>query len=221
MGDSNSRHLAPKASALPTALIPDLDFEFCARCGQTCGQAVFLTTSTCGGSACIAGVSRDCGHGIFRLEGGATRSQSKRATNCANPGFLGIQFCSRCGQTCGQAAFLTISACGGSACISGVSRNCGHSIFQLEGGATRSQTRRDTNFAIPGYSISAMIPRRAEKIKFFLSVVIPVVKTAFVPFSATGGNPANAGVARLCDVSPHPIPDTTTALPKQVRYQLR
>ena len=87
MGDSNSRHLAPKASALPTALIPDLGFEFCARCGQTCGQAVFLTTSTCGGSACIAGVSRDCGHGIFRLEGGATRSQSKRATNCANSGY--------------------------------------------------------------------------------------------------------------------------------------
>ena len=85
MGDSNSRHLAPKASALPTALIPDLGFEFCARCGQTCGQAVFLTTSTCGGSACIAGVSRDCGHGIFRLEGEATRSQSRRATNCATP----------------------------------------------------------------------------------------------------------------------------------------
>ena len=59
------------------------------------------------------------------------------------------------------------------------------------------------------------------KSKIFLSVVIYVVKTAFVPFSATGGNPANAGVARLCGVSPHPIPDTTTALPKQARYQLR
>ena len=198
-----------------------LVIEFCARCGQTCGQAVFLTTSTCGGNACIAGVSRDCGHGIFRLEGGATRSQSKRATNCANPGFLVIQFCTRCGQTCGHGDFLTTSTCGGSACIAGVLRDCGHGIFWLERGASCSQTRRDTNFAIPGYSISAMIPRRAEKIKFFLSVVIPVVKTAFVPFSATGGNPANAGVARLCDVSPHPIPDTTTALPKQVRYQLR
>jgi hypothetical protein len=66
-----------------------------------------------------------------------------------------------------------------------------------------------------------MIPRRAEKIKIFMSVVIYVVKAAFVPFSATGGNPANAGVARLCGVSPHPIPDTTTALPKQARYQLR
>ena len=85
MGDSNSRHLAPKASALPTALIPDLGFEFCARCGQTCGQADFLTTAAYGEIACIAGVSRDCGHGIFRLEGRATRTQSRRATNCATP----------------------------------------------------------------------------------------------------------------------------------------
>ena len=65
-----------------------------------------------------------------------------------------------------------------------------------------------------------MIPRQAIKIKFFLSVVIPVVKTAFVPFSATGGNPANAGVARLCGVSPCPVPDTATALPNVAPYQL-
>ena len=88
-----------------------------------------------------------------RLELPTSCSQSKRATNCANPGFLVIQFCSRCGQTCGQAVFLTTSTCGESACIAGVSRNCGHSIFRLEGGAARSQTRRDTNFAIPGYSL--------------------------------------------------------------------
>ena len=88
-----------------------------------------------------------------RLELPTSCSQSKRATNCANPGFLVIEFCARCGQTCGQAVFLTISACGGSACIAGVSRDCGHGIFWLEGGATRSQTRRDTNFAIPGYSL--------------------------------------------------------------------
>ena len=52
-------------------------------------------------------------------------------------------------------------------------------------------------------------------------MVNPVVKAAFVPFSATGENPANAGVARLCGVSPCPVPDTATALPKQARYQLR
>ena len=118
MGDSNSRHLAPKASALPTALIPDLGFEFCTRCGQTCGQAVFLTTSTCGGSACIAGVSRDCGHSVFRLEGGATRTQIKRATNCAIPGYLILNHYSTkfvrlkdfsvCGHSCGQSRFCAV-----------------------------------------------------------------------------------------------------------------
>ena len=66
-----------------------------------------------------------------------------------------------------------------------------------------------------------MIPRRVIKIKIFLSVVIYVVKAAFMPLSATGESPANAGVARLCGVSPHSIPDTTTALPNQARYQLR
>ena len=156
-----------------------------------------------------------------RLELPTSCSQSKRATNCANPGFLVIQFCARCGQTCGQAVFLTTSACGGSACIAGVSRDRGHGISRLEGGATRSQSRRDTNFAIPGYSISVIIPRRGRKSKIFLSVVIPVVKAAFVPPSATGESPANAGVARLCGVSPYPVPDTATALPKQARYQLR
>ena len=94
-------------------------------------------------------------------------------------------------------------------------------VVRLERTVSWSQTRRDTNFAIPGYSVSAMISRREGKSKIFLSVVIPVVKAAFMPFSATGGNLANAGIARLCGVSPHPISDTTTALPKQARYQLR
>lgn len=84
-----------------------------------------------------------------------------------------------------------------------------------------TQIKRDTNFATPGYSISAMIPRRGRKSKIFLSVVIPVVKAAFVPFSAAGGKPAIARVARLCGVSPCPVPDTATALPNVARYQLR
>ena len=116
---------------------------------------------------------------------------------------------------------MTTSACGGSACIEGVSRDCGHGMFWLEGGATRSQTRRDTNFAIPGYSISAIIPRRRENSKIFLSVVIYVVKAAFIPLSAIEGNPANTGVTRLCGVSPCLVSDSATALPNQARYQLR
>ena len=73
----------------------------------------------------------------------------------------------------------------------------------------------------PDIHFSVMIPRRAVKIKFFLSVVIYVVKGDFVPLSAIGENPANAGVARLCGVSPYPVPDTDTALPNVARYQLR
>ena len=94
-------------------------------------------------------------------------------------------------------------------------------VVRLERTVSWSQTRRDTNFAIPGYSISAMIPRRGRKSKIFLSVVIYVVKAAFLPLLATGETPAIARVARLCGISPCPVPDTATALPKQARYQLR
>ena len=66
-----------------------------------------------------------------------------------------------------------------------------------------------------------MIPWRAVKIKFFLSVVIYVVKAAFAPLSATGEKPAIARAARHCGISPYPVPDAATALPNQARYQLR
>ena len=155
-----------------------------------------------------------------RLELPTSCSQSKRATNCANPGFWVIEFCTRCGQTCGQAVFLTTSTCGGSACIAGVSRNCGHSVFRLEGGATCTQIKRDTSFATPGYSISAIIPRRGQKSKIFLSVVIHVVKAVFIPLSTIEENPANAGVTRLCGVSPCHVPDSATAHPNHTFYQL-
>jgi hypothetical protein len=83
-----------------------LVIEFCTRCGQTCGQADFLTISACGGSACIAGVSRDCGHCIFRLEGGATRSQNQARYQLRYTrifGFVGGE--SLCGAVCtGDAA---------------------------------------------------------------------------------------------------------------------
>ena len=82
----------------------------------------------------------------------------------------------------------------------------------FEPAASCSQSRRATNCATPGYFVilsgwsyspkssaiptslhpdihfPAMIPRRGVKIKFFLSVVIYVVKAAFVPFSAIGEN---------------------------------
>ena len=93
-------------------------------------------------------------------------------------------------------------------------------VVRLERTVSWSQTRRDTNFAIPGYSISAIIPRRRGKSKNYLSVVIYVVKAAFMPLSAIKGNPANAGIARLCGISPCPVPDIATALPNVAPYQL-
>ena len=66
-----------------------------------------------------------------------------------------------------------------------------------------------------------MIPRQGGKSKIFLSVVIPVVKTAFVPFSATGEKPAIARAARLCGLLSKQFMDRVYALPKQARYQLR
>ena len=97
-----------------------------------------------------------------------------------------------------------------------VPAGCGVGLLSSWMGGICSQTRRDTNFAIPGYSISAIIPRRGRKSKIFLSVVIYVVKAAFVPFSAIGGNPVNAGVTRLCGVFPYPVPDTATAPPNDI-----
>ena len=94
-------------------------------------------------------------------------------------------------------------------------------VTRLERAISASQMRRGTNSATPGYSISAIIPRQGGKSKIFLSVVIYVVKADFIPLSATRESPANAGVTRLCGISPYPVPDTATALPKQARYQLR
>ena len=72
----------------------------------------------------------------------------------------------------------------------------------------------------PDIHFSAMIPRRGVKTKIFLSVVIYVVKADFIPLSAIVESPANAGVTRLCGVSPCPVPDTATALPNVAPYQL-
>ena len=94
-------------------------------------------------------------------------------------------------------------------------------VVRLERTVSWSQTRRDTNFAIPGYLISAIISRWGRKSKIFLSVVIPVVKAAFVPFSATGRKPAIARAARLCGLLPKPRMDRVYAHPNQARYQLR
>ena len=108
-GDSNSRHLAPKASALPTALHPDMKFS---NCGQTCGQRRFLTSYRRGGKCCQPNSPKAFqvfrglrpGPGLHAPKAGALPtaqhpdmklwncpggfSQSKRATNCATHRYL-------------------------------------------------------------------------------------------------------------------------------------
>ena len=169
-GDSNARSLEPKSSAIPTSLHPDIQFLSLYHDGGE-NQRFFCLWSFMWSKPLLCRFRQpgeipqtqvSQGFAAFRLASSRIQprhSQTTRATNCANPGFLGIQFCFNCGQTCGHGDFLTTSACGGSACIAGVSRDCGHGIFRLEGGATRSQTRRDTSFAIPGYKISQGAPQ--------------------------------------------------------------
>ena len=73
----------------------------------------------------------------------------------------------------------------------------------------------------PVIHFSVIIPRRGGKSKIFLSVVIYVVKAAFMPLSATGEKPAIARAARLCGLLSKPRMDRVYALPNQARYQLR
>ena len=94
--------------------------------------------------------------------------------------------------------------------------------FWSEWGDLNTQPRHPKCRALPVephpvIHFSAIIPRRGRKSKIFLSVVIYVVKAAFMPLSATGRNPANAGVTRLSGVSPCSVPDTATAHPKSWR----
>jgi hypothetical protein len=169
---------------------------------------------------------------VVRLERTVSWSQTRRDTNFAIPGYSLF-----CHDTTARGKNKDFSVCGHSC---GQSRFC--AVFCNRGKSSKRRCRKALRrFAspYPGYNhgtpkcralpvephpdihFSAMIPRRVIKIKFFLSVVIPVVKAAFMPLSAIGESPANAGVTRLSGVSHYSIPDTATALPRQARYQLR
>ena len=86
--------------------------------------------------------------------------------------------------------------------------------MRLERTVSWSQTRRDTNFAIPGYLLFQFL-------KILLSVVKAVVRCNFEVLFSQQLNSANARVPKVSGVPPLPAPDTGTALPKQARYQLR
>ena len=150
---------------------------------------------------------------VVRLERTVSWSQTRRDTNFAIPGYS--LFChdttangknkvfSVCGHLCGQSRFYTAFGNRGKS----RKRRCYKALrrFASPYPGYRHGTPKCRALPVelhPDIHFSAMIPRRGVKIKFFLSVVIPVVKAAFVPPSATGESPANAGVARLYVVSP-------------------
>ena len=168
----------------------------------------------------------------MRLERTVSWSQTRRDTNFAIPGYSifchdttargKIKDFSVCGHSCGQSRFCAVFGNRGKS----RKRRCCKALrrFALPCSGYRHGTPKCRALPVelhPDIHFSVMIPRRGVKIKFFLSVVIYVVKPAFVPPSATGESPANAGVARLCGVSSCPAPDTATALPNVTRYQLR
>ena len=127
-----------------------------------------------------------------------------------------------CGHLCGQSRFYTAFGNRGKS----RERRCRKALrrFTLPCPGYRHGTPKCRALPVelhPDIHFSAMIPRRGRKSKIILSVVIPVVKAAFVPFSATGGKPAIARAARLCGLLSKPRMDRVYALPKQARYQLR
>ena len=173
---------------------------------------------------------------VVRLERTVSWSQTRRDTNFAIPGYS--LFChdttargknkvfSVCGHSCGQSRFCAVFS------NRGKSRKCRRRKalrrFTLPRPGYRHGTPKCRALPVephPVIHFSAMIPRRGVKIKIFLSVVIYVVKAAFVPFSATGGKPAIARAARLCGLLSKPRMDRVYALPNCVRqlsllYQL-
>ena len=187
-------------------------------------KAAFVSLSAIGESPANAGVTRLCGVSSCPAPDTATALPNVAPYQLSHTRIF--NFChdttargknkvfSVCGHLCGQSRFYAAFSNREKSC----KRRCCKALrrFALPCSGYRHGTPKCRALPVephPVIHFSAMIPRRGVKIKFFLSVVIPVVKAAFVPFSAIGGNPANAGVARLCGVSPHPIPDTATALP--------
>ena len=96
-GDSNSRHLAPKASALPTALHPVM--KFFQLWSNMWSTPIFDQLPA--RQKALSALLPQGFPGFPRVgtRTKASRSQSKRATNCATPGYGIFQLWSNMGST--------------------------------------------------------------------------------------------------------------------------
>lgn len=91
-------------------------------------------------------------------------------------------------------------------------------MARLERAASTSQMSRATNCTTPGYFAVVIIARNSCDSKFFLSVVIYVVKAVLLPGFVVEGNPANARVTRGSGLRLFPSWIDGATLPNQLRY---
>ena len=120
---------------------------------------------------------------VGRLELPASCSQSKRATNCATPGYEVFQLWSNMGST---PVFDQFPAKGKTPSALASQSFPGFWRSAARTPASRSQITCATNCATPGYSIFCMIPCGERKSKFFVSVGGAVVKPDFAGFFQPG-----------------------------------
>ena len=138
------------------------------------------------------------------LEPWASCSQSRRATNCATPRYE----VRRSGWAYSPKP--------------GALPTAQHPVMKLDGPAGRilpNQARYQLRYTrIFNFCHYITV---GEKIKDFSVCGHSCGQSCFCAVFSNREKPAIACVARLCGVSPCPVPDTATALPKQARYQLR
>ena len=108
-------------------------------------------------------VPAGCGVAVLSSWMAPARSQTTRATNCANPGYSVFlhdtmrrrkkQVFRDCGRRCGQARFFGSFSTGGFPPQVTVPRASGISLSREWIGRLSSQSRRATNCATPGYKV--------------------------------------------------------------------
>ena len=133
-GDSNSRHLAPKASALPTALHPVMKFS---NCGQTCGHGHFLTSYRRGEKCCQAYCPK--AFQVFQGQKPEPGPHAPKASALPTALHPDMKF-SNCGQTGGQGHFLTSGISKMVPASGSVPAGCGVGLFPSWMGGICSQT---------------------------------------------------------------------------------
>ena len=146
-------------------------------CGRRCGQARFCGSFSSGEFPPQATVPRTSGISLSGQWMGRLSSQSKRATNCATPGYSVFlhdtmrrrkkQVFRVCGRCCGHARFFGSFSTGEFPPQSTVPRTSGVPLLGEWIGHLSTQITCATNCATPGYSIFLHDTMRRRKKQVF------------------------------------------------------